>query len=81
MPKTNNNAKLTWELVEEIRINALVNGGTLSHSAMAKKYGVDKMAISRIVNNKAWVVEGYQAPEEKKRQLSPRSNMLECVIW
>jgi len=79
--KTNPNAKLNWNLVAEIRQNAIGNGGSLSFSAMGEKYGVDKMAISRIVNNKAWHDPTYEPPSVKQRKLSPRKRMLECVIW
>ena len=79
--KKNNNAKLNWEIVAEIRENAIGNGGSLSFKVMAEKYGVDKMAISRIVNNKAWHDPKYESPSVKQRNLSPRQRMLECVIW
>lgn len=79
--KTNPNAKLNWNLVAEIRGNAIGNGGSLSFKVMAEKYGVDKMAISRIVNNKAWHNPKYESPSAKQRNLSPRQRMLECVIW
>jgi hypothetical protein len=79
--KTNGNAKLDWDIVAEIRQNAIGNGGSLSFKMMGEKYGVDKMAISRIVNNKAWHDPNYEAPSVKQRKLSPRQRMLECVIW
>ncbi len=48
----NNNSKLTWVKVGEIR--ALL--GKVSHKELGKRYGVSSSLISLIRNNKIWVI-------------------------
>lgn len=49
--ETNSNAKLTWEIVREMR-SLWSQGGKQTH--IAKRFGVRQTDVSRIVNNKAW---------------------------
>lgn len=49
------NAKMTWDLVQQIRVDRK-NGSTLSE--LSRKFGLSKSNVSSIVNNKTWV-EGH----------------------
>lgn len=48
----NSEAKLTWEQAEEIR--KLRKEG-LEHLELAKKYGVSRATVGRIVRNESWI--------------------------
>lgn len=46
-------AKLTWEVVDEMR--RLHASGEWTHQALADKFGVARRTVSHIVNNERWV--------------------------
>jgi hypothetical protein len=50
--ETNVNAKLTWDKVDAMRAEYAT--GTTSHSKLAAKYGLNRMTILRVLNNRAW---------------------------
>jgi len=46
-------AKLTWDLIREIRSNFAA--GNYTKTQLAKEYGVDRTNISQIIHNKTWI--------------------------
>ena len=60
----NGQAKLTWELVDQIREEKLLTGA--SNAKLGLKYGVTPSRISMIVNHRAW------KPEACPRNIIPR---------
>ena len=55
----NGNAKLNYEIVDAIRAEHATGG--VSHPMLAAKYGVSRMTILRILNNRAWREEDRPA--------------------
>ena len=51
----NGNSKLTDAIVKSIRTEYNSNSGVITHTALAKKYGVSRPTISYIVNNKTHI--------------------------
>ncbi len=47
-------AKLTWELVAQIRLE--YSWGEISLSELAKKYGISRSAIHAIIRNRSWKI-------------------------
>ena len=50
--ENNGRAKLTWDLVN--KIHQEYSPGQVSYSDLAKKYGVARCVIARIITGKAW---------------------------
>lgn len=55
----NPSAKLTWKQVDEIRKTYIKGSKKFGTTALAKKYGVSNVMISKIVRNKSWNKERY----------------------
>lgn len=61
--ETNGNVKLTWGIVDKIR-SEYANGG-ISHPQLARRYGVSRMTILRIINKRSWRDEDRPANHVK----------------
>ena len=57
--ENNHKSILTWELIKQIREEYLLNN-KISQSALGKKYGVSKYAITAVISNEHWFDSEYQ---------------------
>lgn len=56
-------AKLSWELVKEIRTNYLID--CLTRAELGKKYGITNSNITEIINNTHWYDPEYKPPSKE----------------
>tara|TARA_Y100000310_G_scaffold179502_1_gene179443 strand:+ start:167 stop:517 length:351 start_codon:yes stop_codon:yes gene_type:complete len=53
----NKNAKLTWEIVNEIRSKATGGKGESNH--IAEKYKISRSQANRILKNESWIDQNF----------------------